>query len=196
MARVDVTNLPISVEMDRSLIYMLATLTKSTNQEVGLCIMDIANAGIQRMYNRGNDACSAHSKTVYPDTDIKLNICVSRSIDNDKLIKARREWFNECIQFFALTKVKSLKEANLDRITKSDIYSDPWYERPHNLLHHLSHHYCNKIENWRDYPSSRSDDFDFLKVSANINKDQKTVSFSKEDLDTFLIENILLKADD
>ena len=178
----DANDLPVSVELDRSLVFMLAALSKSSLQEVSLNLMDLADACIVRLCKKKDKGYSARTKIVYPETSLLLNLLVKRSYNIELLVRDRVEFVDRFNKKFNSS------------ITEKNIRSwNNYNSTPYQLINSISNSqgarsYCNK----RCWPNTGNDKYETIKISASLNKDERLVSFTKKDLDTYLIENILL----
>jgi len=181
----DASLLPITVVIDKSVIFMLATLSNATLQEVGINLMELADFCHRRLCNRGTHGFCARTKLMYPGTDVMINLSIKRTYNEVQIIADRKVWLTNFN-----TKFKT------DYSIK-DVGEDLWYDTPHAILNKRGiptgvRSYVNKNK----WPCTRMDKYECLKITAVIDKKQRVISFTKDDLDTYLIENILLREDD
>jgi len=180
----DTSLLPVAVEIDKSVMFMLATLTNSTLQEVGINLMELADACYQRLCDKGEDGHSTRTKLVYPDTDLVIKLSVKRSTDDARIVADRLTWLEN---FNTKFKTEYTLRGAGNRL---------WDNIPYGILDSVGNPQAARAYiNKHKWPCQRVDKYEIIKITAIIDDKQKRIFFTKDDLDTYLIENILLRED-
>jgi hypothetical protein len=146
-------------------------------------MVDMANRSISRMRNN-ESRWESRNRFTFPDTNIKMNATVGKSIDQILYEQDALDWVKRLgEQPFMDKNFKRVHVFTYGRL-------DRWYLRDLKRDN-------KSADIWiRSNPYPERDSYSTLICTVSMMKKDRTISLYQEDIDNFLIEKILLGEDD
>jgi len=175
----------VKVELDRAVIFMLATLSNEKIPDVAANLLDEATRLIKRLIKQ--DKSLTRTKTYYGDTKVVINLTCSHQKDKKLLQSEIDTWINTFNSKFGTHyNTRHL----LYGIHPIDTWRGPAVSRSGSQL--VSDIPGAQIWMHKNPPPKWESRHNYVRVRATLDKDYREVSISKEDIDNHIIETILL----
>lgn len=161
-----VENLPIYIKVNKSLLGYMCTIVKEDPKMVLVNLRDMAETALDRLKGR-NYGRSTWTKIKYPNTDFHLKL-QCKACDNSEL--RRKHWLQHELKFS--------KETGIDKPNTKNGKPDFWHE----------------FYKWKEKnPDPNANyNYDSLIIEATLFGAAACIMLSQEEIDTILVENILL----
>jgi hypothetical protein len=171
-------SLPIFVKVNRIIIGYLAAVTKTEPQLVMVNLRDMANAAIERLQGRNGNWGNTWTNVQYPGTDLKIRCSCTIGHNSDLMSQHRAAYEKRFKEETGLVYPRRSRKKGFD------------FE----LYRKQSDEYHKSWQAWclANPDPNRGFDYKALIAEFDVKGQQSYVTMSQDDIDTFLVENILL----
>lgn len=174
----DRKGMDIYIRVNRIVLGWLAAVSREDPKFVMANLRDMGNAAVERLQSRNGTWGSTWTSVQYPGTDTKIR-CTCKIDNNGDLMQAHRQQYEaQFAKEVGLTYPKRSRKKDFDY----KVYQEKCNE------------YNNARQAWMNanpYPY-RNFDYKCIMVEFDVKGRQSFVTMSQADIETFLVEDILL----